>query len=152
MADGDLFIDQETGRGELITGPTKADQDLADLYLSDYDIVRDWGADLNLDRFGTVLSPFDFKTMLFMRLNQANERIVRKQSSDQNLTADETITGFSQVNVAFDQDTQNAYFLTVADLVSGGIAQIGGSLDFKPVSLKQIIPPPVDIQNKIVKG
>ena len=31
-ADGDLFIDPETGRGEVVSGPTKVDQEMFSLY------------------------------------------------------------------------------------------------------------------------
>jgi hypothetical protein len=151
MADGDLYIDPETGRGEEISGADKADQDLADLYLTDYDSDRNWGSDLSVEKIGIVRSPDDFQTMLFLRLSQANQRILAKQSRDQYLTTGEQITGFSNVNVGFDPDSQNAYFLSVADLASGGQVEAGGEVTFKPVSLKHIVPPPADIVIKIIQ-
>jgi hypothetical protein len=152
MADGDFYIDEETGRGEVISGPDKADQDLADNYLTEYDVARNWGANLSLTSLGTNLTPREMKAMLFVQVSQANQRMLEKQSRDLYPTVGEMIVNFPRLEVAYDVDSQAVFFLTVANLDDGSIIQKGGSLVFKPVSLNHIIPPPTDIANNIIKG
>lgn len=152
MADGDIFINPETGRGEIIGGAAKADQDIADCYLTEYDAARDWGSEINMSSLGTVLSPSEFKALLYMRLSQANQRILSKQGRDSNPTSGEMIQEFIRVEVGFDAEAQNAFFVSIAQLEDGSTVAQGGSTTFRPVSLKHIIPPPADITAKIVKG
>ena len=151
MADGDIYLDSETGRAEIIDGPTKADQDLAECYLTEFNVQRRWGADLALEKLGD-LTPATFKTMLFMRVTEANARMMEKQARDPNPTVGEMITGFTSVNIGYDPDTQAGYFVSVAQLEDGSTVQKGGSIDFRPVSLRHIVPPPTDISIRIVKG
>lgn len=142
-ADGDLFLDPETGRPAVISGVAKVDQELADLYLSDFDTVRNWGSSLSLAQLsgsgGTSLE--QARSILFLRLQQANDRIIAKQAQDPNITADERISQFSESDVLMDVVNQAIIFFSVADVGDETVAKTVG-LSFKPTSLKHVLPPP----------
>ena len=142
-SDGDLFLDPETGRPATITGASKVDQELADLYLSDFDTVRNWGASLSLEQLSSSgsTSLTQAQAVLFLRLQQANDRIITKQAQDPNLTADERIQQFSESDVLIDASSQAILFFSVADVGDATVAKTIG-LSFKPTSLKHVIPPP----------
>ena len=143
--DGDLFLDPETGRGVEITGSTKTDQELADLYLSDYDADRGWGSSFDLASLMGGNSSIDqVKALTFFRLQQANDRILDKQSKDPTLMADEVIHDFPLTDVFVDASTQSIVFFSVADVGNTTIAQTIG-LTFKPTSMRQVLPPPPGI-------
>jgi len=143
-ADGDIFIDPETGRPDEITGATKTDQELADLYLSEYDLVRNWGSSLSLSQLGGISSLEQARAFLFLRLQQANDRILAKQAQDATLTEEERIQQFSDVDVLIDMDSQALIFFSVADVGDSSVAKIIGQ-DFKATSMKQVLPPPTGI-------
>jgi len=143
-ADGDLFIDPETGRPDEITGATKVDQELADLYLSDFDLVRAWGSSLSLSQLGSSTTLEQARAVLFLRLQQANDRILAKQAQDTKLTVEEKIQQFSQIDVLIDLDSQAIIFFSVADVGDSTVAKTIGQ-DFKATSMKQVIAPPAGI-------
>jgi len=141
---GDLFIDHETGRPEVVSGATKVDQELADLYLSVYDPVRNWGSSLSLSQLrNTALE--QARAVMFLRLQQANDRILYKQSDDKYLTDDEKISGFSMSEVLIDVQSQAIVFFTAADVGNTSVEKIIGQ-DFKPTSLKHVLAPPANIR------
>lgn len=145
-ADGDLYIDRETGRPEFITGPTKVDQELSDLYLTRYDEERDWGSEINLESFQNVR--FDqFKATLFLRVQQANQRLIAKQGRDDTLSLSEKITGFGGLEVYVDKETQTGLFLSIVNVGDSSLSKTIG-LDFKPQSLRQVLPPPATLFSK----
>lgn len=146
-ADGDIFIDRETGRPDEITGATKADQELSDLYLSDYDATRAWGSALSISQFGGVTSLEQARSLLFLRLNQANDRIIAKQAQDTTLTAEERIQQFSATDVLIDTESQALIFFSVADVGDSSVAKVIGQ-DFKATSMRQVLPPPVSITSR----
>jgi len=143
-SDGDLFIDPETGRPDEITGATKTDQDLTDLYLSNYDTTRAWGSSLSLSQMGGVISLEQARALLFLRLHQANERIMAKQAQDTTLTAEEKIQQFSTTDVMIDAINQAVIFFSVADVGDETVAKVIGQ-DFKATSTKHVLPSPVGL-------
>lgn len=143
-SDGDLFIDPETGRPDTITGPSKVDQELADLYLSDYDSIRNWGSSLSLKQLGSATSLEQARSVLFLRLQQANDRIMAKQASDPTMSDEEKIQQFSQTDVLIDAISQAVIFFSAADVGTAEVVKIIGQ-DFKATSLKHVIPPPAGI-------
>jgi len=145
-ADGDLYIDRETGRPELITGPTKVDQELSDLYLSAYDIDRDWGSEVQLADFQNIRFEH-FKATLFLRVQQANQRLLSKQSRDDTLSASEKITGFGGVEIYVDRESQSGLFISIVNVGDDSLAKTIG-LDFKPQSLRHVLPPPATLFSK----
>lgn len=148
MADGDLFINPETGRSEIISGPSKVDQELAELYLTDYDSYRNWGSELGMESFVGQLLPAQLQSMLYLRVSQANNRILLKQDNDPTLSPEEMITGFSRVDV--DQDLANAagYFLVAAEVGDNVVFQTV-KVDYRPTSLRHIIPPPTLLPKQV---
>jgi len=143
-ADGDLFLNPETGRPEEITGANKVDQELADLYLSTFDSVRNWGSSLTLAELGNSTALEQARSILFLRLQQANDRMLDKQSQDTTLTDDERITQFSESDVIIDNLNQAIIFLSVADVGSTTVVKTVGQ-SFKPTSLKHVVAPPMGI-------
>lgn len=143
-ADGDLYLDPETGRPDLISGPTKVDQELADLYLSEFDVDRNWGSSLNLKNIATNSSLEQVRAILFLRLQQANDRMLVKQADDATLTYDEQIQQFSLSDVLIDVINQAILFFTAADVGDVSVEKLIGQ-DFKATSLKHVVPPPPSI-------
>lgn len=149
VADGDWFILEETGTAEEIGGADKVSQDLADLYLTEYDVDRNWGSEFSLEKLG-IKTPTEFKSMLNMRLNQSNQRMVNKQNNDLYLTSSEKISAFRAV-AGYDALSQTGFFVSIANLEEGASVTQKGAVNFKPVSLRHVIPPPADISNKMPK-
>jgi hypothetical protein len=104
-ADGDLYIDRETGRPEFVTGPSKVDQELADLYLTRYDAERDWGSEIQLENFLNI-DISKLRAALFLRVQQANKRLLAKQGRDPALSNSEKIKSFDGTQVFVDRETQ----------------------------------------------
>ena len=144
-ADGDLFIDAETGRGQLIGGPSKVDQELASLYLSDYDADRQWGSLLDIRTFAGQPGGQAFKAVLYLRVQQANSLMVAKQARDATLDLDnEKIQQFSAVQVSVTDGGQSGTFIVVANVGTSVVAKTIG-VGYEPVSLGQVTPPPFDL-------
>lgn len=146
-ADGDLYIDRETGRPEFVTGPSKVDQELADLYLTRYDGERDWGSEIQLENFLDI-DISKLRAALFLRVQQANKRLMAKQGRDPALSEAEKIKSFDGTQVFVDRETQAGLFISVANVGDSTVSKAIG-LDFKPTSLRQVLPPP---PIKISKG
>ena len=143
-SNGDLYLDPETGRPEIITGPSKVDQELADLYLSNFDSARNWGSSLSLAQLGSNNNSLEYaRTILFLRLQQANDRMLSKQSEDKELTPEEKITGFSMSEVLIDFANQAIVFFSAADVGDSTVAKVIGQ-DFKPTSLMHVVAPPAN--------
>jgi hypothetical protein len=140
-SNGDLFIDPETGRPDVVTGATKVDQELADLYLSDFDVSRNWGSSLSLSQLAGVTSIEQARAVLFLRLQQANDRILAKQAQDRMLTEEERISMFPEADVLADKPGQAVIFFSVANVGDGTVQKVVGQ-SFKPSSLKHVVPPP----------
>lgn len=142
-SNGDLFLNAETGQGEIVIGPNKVSQELADLYLTDYDADRNWGSEFKMDQF-TMSSMRQAQSILYLKLNQANARILNKQSEDPIMDDTERITTFSQTDVIMDAENQALLFYSVADLGLVTVDQLIG-ISLKPTSLKHVIAPPPGI-------
>ena len=142
-ADGDLYINRETGRPEFVTGPSKVDQELADLYLTRYDQERDWGSELQLQDFQSIMMD-QLKAALFLRVQQANQRLINKQRQDSALSESEKINGVGGVEVYVDRSTQTGLFVSVITVGTEALAKVIG-LDFKPTSLRQVVSPPTGV-------
>lgn len=143
-SDGDLYLDPETGRPEIISGPSKVDQELADLYLSFYDSNRSWGSSLSLKSFTSNSSIDQMRGVLFLRLQQANDRMLAKQALDSTLTADEQIQEFSVADVLMDVKNQALLFFVVAEVGDTTVEKIIGQ-DFKATSLQHVVAPPSNL-------
>ena len=146
---GDLYIDPETGRPEEVDGPSKVDQELADLYLSDYDVDRNWGSSFQLEQLGDVAGTLEQSRMvLYLRLQQANERMLQKQENDDTLTLEETITEFSAADVLMDVGEQAVIFFSVAEVGDDNTVEALIGHSFKATELDHVIPPPPGITSK----
>jgi hypothetical protein len=143
-ADGDLFIDPETGRGEVVSGPTKVDQEMFSLYTTDYDPTRNWGSKLNLKYFTETSSFSILRGSIYSELVSANNRLISKQNNDVYLDeATEKIIEFDRADVFVDPASQGAVFITSAS-IGDSATTVGQQLfiSFKPISIRQVIPPP----------
>jgi hypothetical protein len=147
-SNGDLFLHPETGRAEIIEGASKVDQELADLYLSDYDSVRQWGASFDLRQLQEASTSIEQARMiLFLRLQQANDRILQKQANDPTLTFDEKITSFSQTDVIMDLKQQAVIFYSQAEVGDTTVDSVMGH-SFKATDLNHVHQPPVGLTPK----
>jgi len=143
-ASGDLFIDV-AGRSVEITGPAKTDQELASLYLTNYDAEREWGSEAKIDLIGTYSSIGQFRTLLRLKVQQANDRILTKQANDTTLTEEERINRFSRVDISYDLPTQSGIFIVVADVGENSQLTKYIGLTFQPIELNHVVAPPLFI-------
>lgn len=146
-ADGDLFINPDSGRTEIVSGPTKVDQELFSLYTTDYDPARNWGSYLNIKYYVGVNSLAEFRAKLYSDLTTANNLILQKQSNDTALDDErEKIQKFSNVAVFVDPASQAAVFISEAQ-VGDPATTVGKTLflDFKPLSIRHVVPPPISL-------
>jgi hypothetical protein len=142
--DGDLFIDGETGRGEIISGPDKVSQELFSLYTTPYDAERDWGSNLDLSNFTNVSSLGGFKSRIFIKIVEANEKMLAKQSADPYLDKEtEEIKQFSQITVDVYPDTQTGVFKVKAEVGVDSEVNKAVFMNFKPLSINHVPPIPV---------
>ena len=142
---GDLFIHPETGRPEEVDGPTKVDQELADLYLSEYDQERDWGSEFQAENLADASTSINNARMvLYLMLQQANDRILRKQEQDATLDPEETITEFSETDVLVDAENQAVIFVSVAEVGDDTVEALIGH-NYKQADLDHVVPPPAGI-------
>ena len=118
------------------------DQELADLYLTTYDVNRNWGSEFNLKNF-VSRTVNQARAFLFLKLTQANARILSKQQADAYLDPIDTITQFSRVAVEIEPTTQAPIFYSVADCLDASVTKLIVK-DYKPTTTKQVISP-VDI-------
>ena len=147
-ANGDLFLDLETGRPATVEGPSKVDQEIADLYLSTYDPVRQWGSSFELSQLSESSVSLDQSRMiLFLRLQQANDRMIQKQNNDPRLTPEEKITSFSQADVIMDLEQQAVIFYSVAEVGDTSVETLLGH-NFKPTELNHVQQPPSGLSPK----
>jgi len=143
-ADGDIFINIESGRSEVVTGPDKVAQEMFSCYASEYDAERDWGSNLRIEKM-VVSSYAEFRALLFNEVADANNRIIRKQSEDLYLdTERELIRGFNQIEVYIDPESSSGVFVSTAR-VGDENTEVGKSLMFniKPLSIRHVMPPPI---------
>lgn len=146
-ADGDLYINPDSGRTEIVSGPTKVDQELFCLYTTDYDPVRNWGSYLNIKYYNNVTSLAEFRADLYSNLTAANNLMLQKQSNDAALDEErEKIQKFNNVAVFVDPATQAAAFISEAQ-VGDPTTTVGKTLflDFKPLSIRHVVPPPISL-------
>lgn len=146
-ASGDLYIDV-AGRSLEITGPAKTDQELASLYLTDYDAEREWGSEAKIELIGSYSSLNQFKTILRLKVQQANDRILSKQARDVTLTEEERINQFSRVDISIDPATASGVFVVVADVGDNSPLTKFIGLTFEPIELNQVLAPPLFITKK----
>jgi hypothetical protein len=143
-ADGDLFVDPETGRGEVVSGPTKVDQEMFSLYTTDFDPARNWGSKLNLKYYTTASSLEDVRADIYSELVTANNRLLSKQENDPYLDPNtEAIKVFDRADVLVDTTSQLIVFITSAQ-VGDPSTTVGQQLflSYKPISTRQVLPPP----------
>ncbi len=88
-----------------------------------------------------------FKAALFLRVQQANQRLLAKQGRDEAISASEKITGFDGVEIYVDKENQTGLFISIVNVGDESLAKTIG-LDFKPQSLRHVIPPAATIISK----
>ena len=143
-ADGDLYIDPDTGRGEEVTGPSKVDQEMFSNYTTDYNPKRNWGSKLNLKYFTKISSFSALRAQIYSELVSANNRHLSKQENDPYLDKQtELIKNFPQQDVYVDPKSQSVLFISSAR-VGNPNTLVGQQLflSYKPISTRQIAPPP----------
>lgn len=153
MANGDLYLSEASGVAELLSGPSKVDQELFSLYSTVFDPDRNWGSDFDISRFNSVGSPAEFKALLYARLTEANSRIIAMQAQDPYLdVATEKIRSFSRVEVYIDPLTSAGIFFVVAR-VGDSNTEVGKALPFsyKPTEIGHVVAPdfPIVQQYKV---
>jgi hypothetical protein len=96
MADGDLYINS-AGRAETITGADKAAQDLAEVFMTPLDGLRDYGSELASLDIPPQISVFAGKALLSKKVDEAVQRLKRKQEADSYVTDDELIESINRL-------------------------------------------------------
>lgn len=126
MADGDLFVDQVTGRPRAISGVEKCVQDVAEVLMTALNqsgragrlFPRAYGSELaTLDgptRFSGILG----KPLVARKVQEAINRLIDLQEQDPYLTGAEHIVAISRLIVEQFSTTDFAYFVQV-DVADG---------------------------------
>jgi len=150
-SNGDLHIDEETGRGVLIDGPSKVAQELASVLLTFYNSDRDWGAQIQPDQFGSITSKAQSEALLFLRVNEAVRRLLSKQAEDRYLDVQfEQIQEIQEIIAKVHTPSQSGLFY-VSVLVGEDSQAVASTIaiNFKPVQLRHVIPPGPDFTVRV---
>lgn len=98
MADGDIYINS-AGRAETITGTNKATQDIAEVLMTPLDGLRDYGSELASLDIPPQVSLFAGKSLLSKKIDEAIQRLKRKQEADPYITDDELIETINRLKI-----------------------------------------------------
>lgn len=98
MMDGDIYINS-AGRAETITGTSKAAQDLAEVLMTPLDGLRDYGSELGSLDIPPQVSLFAGKALLSKKIDEAVQRLKRKQEADPFITDDELIETINRLKI-----------------------------------------------------
>ena len=139
VVDGDLFISPVSGRAEILDGPDKASQDIAEVLMTPLaqptaeapdpppspdlmiDLLnaldlpaRDYGSELAFIDVPPQLSSALSKALIEKKVDEAIQRLRRLQQDDPLSTPDERIAGISKLVVVRVDTHSFAFFLEVA--------------------------------------
>ena len=113
MSDGDLFIDDETGRVLVIDGITKCNQDIAESLMSEFDPTRPYGNELiNFQSQATVLG-YIAEDFVRVKLDECIRRLMDMQKSDSYSTPDERIGTIQKILVKDIGDSSYSFWVQV---------------------------------------
>jgi len=148
MADGDILFDIN-GRLEFIDGVVKLSQDLAEVLLTELDVSRDFGSELNLVETDPSFNISEQQVNSFVA--DAVERVQNLQQSNENTTRDEEIAAIDQIEVFKNKQTEIVFGLAVSTTEGQTVAS-QTAIRSKPVSLKHQLPPSTSQQNQETKA
>lgn len=99
MRDGDIFIDQETGKSLLIEGPSKASQDISESLLTPYDSVRRFGFEMKLLENTPDITASGAAGLITAHILEAIDRLRALQNNDVFSTEDERVEEIEDLQV-----------------------------------------------------
>lgn len=136
MVDGDLFFDVN-GRLEPIIGFDKVSQDLAEVLLTEFDVGRDFGSELNATDASPVFNVSQAQVSSYVL--DAVERLRNLQRTNPTTTAEEEIASIDAVEVFKNDQTEVTFGLAVSTTAG---PQVQSSVSLKtPVALNHLLPP-----------
>jgi len=144
MVDGDLFFDVN-GRLDSIVDFEKVSQDIAEVLLTDLDLSRDFGSELNI-----VASDPSFnisKQQVSSYVTDAVDRLRNLQRTNATTTRQEEIAVIETVEVHKNDQTEIIFGLAVRT-TAGPSIDSSIRLAPKPVSLEHLLPPSTVQQNQ----
>lgn len=132
MKDGDIYINPENGKSELISGPTKTAQDVAEIIMTPLVTAtgetqrrgasrREYGSELETLELEPAVSALAGKGLVAIKVSEAINRLRALQQADPTSTADERIGRVAELVVEPLSLNDFAYWVNV-EVESGPVA------------------------------
>lgn len=144
MVDGDLFFNVN-GRIEEITDFDKVSQDIAEILLTDLDVQRDFGSELNLVASDPAFNIGEQQVSSYVR--DAIDRLRVLQRTNPTTTRQEEIAAIEGIEVHKNDQTEILFGLAVLT-TAGPSVESSVSMKPKPVRLEHLLPPSVAQQDQ----
>lgn len=144
MVDGDVFFDVN-GRLDEIVDFQKVSQDLAEVLLTDLDVSRDFGSELNIVSSDPSFNVSEQQVSSFVM--DAVDRLRNLQRTNPTTTRQEEISAVETIRVHQNDQTEILFGLSIR-LTSGPSLESRVRLAPKAVSLEHLLPPSVVEQNQ----
>jgi len=110
IKNGDFCFEQATGKSEMVDKENKLRQDLVQIYLSNFDPLRNYGSRLFS---GGNVPFFGGRSFILSEASDTIDRLQGYQQSDQYLDEEEKIVTISSLDVNMIDDTDAVLFISV---------------------------------------
>jgi len=144
MVDGDIFFDVN-GRLESIEGFYKVSQDIAEVLLTDLDLQRDFGSELNLVASDPSFNIGEQQAASYV--SDAIERLRSRQRTNPTTTREEEIAIVESIEVHKNDQTEILFGLAVRT-TAGPSVESNVRLAPNPVRLDHLLPPSTTEQSQ----
>ena len=148
MTDGDIFFDVN-GRLDEIADFDKVSQDIAEALLTDLDISRDFGSELNIVASDPSFNISEHQVSSFVR--DAIDRLRNFQRTSSTTTRQEEIAAIENIEVHKNDQTEILFGLAVRT-TAGPSIDSNVRLAAKPVSLEHLLPPSTTQQDQEIRA
>jgi len=148
MADGDIFFDVN-GRLETIEGFDKVSQDIAESLLTDFDVQRDFGCELNLIASDPSFNVGEQQASSYV--SDAIDRLRAVQRTNATTTKEEEIAIVESIEVHKNDQTEILFGLAVRT-TAGPSVESNVRLAPNPVSLEHLLPPSTTQQDQEIRA
>ena len=150
MVDGDIFFDVN-GRLQSIEGFDKVSQDIAEVLLTDLDMQRDFGSELNLVASDPSFNIGEQQAASYV--SDAIERLRSRQRTNTTTTREEEIAIVESIEVHKNDQTEILFGLAVRT-TAGPSVESNVRLAPNPVRLDHLLPPSTTQQSQeiVAKG
>lgn len=99
IQDGDIYLEEDSGKPYMIDGVDKCRQDMAQIYLTEYDNARNYGNELSDVASTPLATTGSVASMIRMKISEATDRLIAYQEIDPYVTTDEAISYIKEIKV-----------------------------------------------------